>query len=210
MWIRKRKLQELIDTSSLGAMYENERKLREAVSKITKEWDTKREELIQQVVDLKIEIKEDEKIKEELHKFNAPVEVIIESVGWCGEVLRDTRNEARDQIQDELGRKDIPETYPYETEPLEAGVTYKVSKDTWVGVVALKFLEGTGHFEERYGAFKGIKFTVNTRELYKVFNMGRIIPSQTKFIIKPLTEESKLKYTLIGTGFNNPKIEEVK
>ena len=207
MWIRKEELERLIEKKVQGII---EKELREAVSGITKEWETKRKNLIEEVEVLKMQIPKHQKVREELLKFNAPIEVILKQVDWYRDVVRDTRNEARDQIRNYLGKSDVPETYPYETEPLEAGVTYKVSKDTWVGVVAFKFLEGTGYFEERYGAFEGIKFTVNTGELYKVFDRGRVIPSQIKFLIKPLTEESKLKYTLIGTGFNNPKIEEVK
>lgn len=212
MWIIKEEIEELIKEKVREL---TEKKLREAVSNITKEWDTKREELLEEVGDLKIQIAHDDQIKEELHKYNAPIEIILSQVDWCKDVSNDTARKARDLIQCDLGRTNIPETYSYESEPLEAGVYYKVSKDSYVGVVGLKFLDGAGYFETIFGDkkkkwFIEKKFAVANGEQYKIFEMGVVLPSATKFILKPLTKESKLKYTLIGSGFNNPKIEEVQ
>lgn len=207
MWIRREELEGLIEKKVRDL---TEKELRVTVRELTKEWETKRKNLIEEVEVLKMQIPKHQKVREELLKFNAPIEVILKQVDWYRDVVYDTRNEARDQIRTYLGKSDVPEAYPYETEPLESGVTYKVGKDSFIGVVGIKFLEGAGYFEEKYMEFKGIKFTVNTKETYKIFDRGRVLASEIEFIIKPLTKESKLKYTLIGTGFNNPKIEEVE
>ena len=191
-------------------------KLREAVSEVTTEWEKKKLHLMHEVElledklnDLKSEVEKMELIREKSIQFNVPVEVILAEVDYFKEVLLETENETRNQIQESLGRTYIPETTNYESEELEAGVKYRVSKDSYVGIVGFNFLGGSGSFEPILDQFRCRKFMVVEGDRYKLFKRGVVVPSECTFFLRPLTPESKLKYTLIGVGFNNPKMEKV-
>lgn len=140
----------------------------------------------------------------ELIQADDAIEQVIEFEEYR-DIVKDTRNEIKAQFEE--GGIDAKLTKcPYKTEVLEGGIQY-VTED-WLVIYGVEVLEGIGEFTMSMPAevaeiFKickvnsGMKFFISPRSI--------IVPELTSFVMLG-DKRVKLKYKLVGEGYNSPQI----
>ena len=140
----------------------------------------------------------------ELIQVDDAIEQVIEFEEYK-DIVKDTRDEIKAQFE-ERGIDAKLTKCPYKTDVLEGGIQY-VTED-WLVIYGVEVLEGIGEFT--------MSMPAEFAEIFKIFKAN----SGTKFFILPrpiivpeLTSFAmlgdkgvKLKYKLVGEGYNSPQI----
>ena len=97
--------------------------------------------------------------------------------------------------------------FPFETKVLEDSKTYKIYHGA-MAVYGIKFIGGIGSFQISFEGQVSRNFTVVGGEIYSLFDFAIFLLSEHSFSVQPMDAKSKLEYTLVGTGFNEPIVKE--
>ena len=140
----------------------------------------------------------------ELIQVEDAIEQVIEFEEYK-DIVKDSRNEIKTQFEE--GGIDAKLTKcPYKTEVLEGGIQY-VTED-WLIIYGVEVLEGIGEFTMSMPAgFEGIFkiFKGNSGTKFFISPRAIIVPKLTSFAMLG-DKRVKLKYKLVGEGYNSPQI----
>ena len=169
-------------------------------------------ELKDEIADIEARVKELSAIRV---KQDVPLEVLLEQSSYK-DVWDDTYREGEAQARELLTERDEETSY-VEGERLtysailESGKTYEQVGEGFIGLFALKIMDGKGFF--KFGtkwhdqSRTHYTFTAIRGERYVLFNMGLVIPNDTRFEVKEI--EGHIRYVLAMSTFLNPVIKEV-
>lgn len=167
-------------------------------------------ELKDEIADLEARVKELSAIRV---KQDVPLEVLLEQSSYK-DVWAETYEEAEAQAKDLLGeRGEATEFLEGErltySAILESGKRYEQVGDGFIGLFALKIMDGTGVFDFMIHFMKEscFTFTAIPEERYVLLGRGLIIAKDDWFEVKEL--EGHIRYVLAMSTFLNPEIKEV-
>lgn len=167
-------------------------------------------ELKDEIADLEQRVKELSAISV---KPDVPLEVLLEQSSYK-DVWNDTYDEAEAQAKDLLESKDkndevLEEKRLTYSAILESGKRYEEVGDGFIGLFALKIMDGTGVFDFMIPYMKEsfFTFTAISGEKYVLLGRGLIISKDDWFEVKEI--EGRIRYVLAMSTFLNPVIKEV-
>jgi hypothetical protein len=170
-------------------------------------------ELKDEIADLEARVKELSAIRV---KQDVPLEVLLEQSSYkdvWDETYAETEAQAKDLLESKDKNDEDLEGERLTYSPiLESGKTYEQVGEGFIGLFALKIMDGKGLFKFETKWFEQSRthytFTAIPEEKYVLFERGLIIPMDARFEVKEI--EGHIRYVLAMSTFLNPEIKEVK